>query len=95
LSDCQHEEFTAQVNVARLTAEDGAVTGYMAEFRVICRRCGRPFQFLGLEPGVDNQGARVSLDGLEANIGICPQGELPSPLDRMIVNFGRAPERTN
>lgn len=81
---CQHEDFKATVGVARLTAKDGGpVTGYMAEVRVHCAQCGKPFQFLGLQPGMDTQGARVSLDGLEANIAIVPEGEKPNPLQRM------------
>lgn len=88
---CQHEDFSASVGVARLTDEAGAVTGFMAEIRVACAQCGRAFQFLGLEPGVDLQGARISIDGLEANIAICPQGEIPSPLDRIAVNFAPSP----
>lgn len=82
-SPCAHENFAATVNVARL--ED---TGrFMAEVRVRCTQCNRPFQFLGLEAGLDLNGARVSVDGLEANIAICPQGEQLSPLDNMIVNM--------
>ena len=76
---CKHLNFHASVGVARL--EDTG--GFMAEIRVECADCKMPFQFLGLEPGLDMQGARVSIDGLEANIAICPQGEKPSPLQRM------------
>ena len=76
---CKHLNFHASVGVARL--EDTG--GFMAEIRVECADCKMPFQFLGLEPGLDMQGARVSIDGLEANIAICPRGEKPSPLQRM------------
>ena len=76
-------DFSASVAVARL--ED---TGkFVAEVKVHCAQCLRPFQFLGLEPGLDLNGARVSVDGLEANIAICPQGESPSTLDRIAINF--------
>jgi hypothetical protein len=64
--------------------------GFMAELKIFCGDCGRPFQFLGLEPGMDTQGARVSVDGLEANIAISPEGVKPNPLQRMsygIRNF--------
>lgn len=84
---CEHKDFRATVNVARLEN----VGRFMAEIRVSCAECGRAFQFLGLDPGVDLHGARVSLDGLEANIAICPQGEEPSTLDRIAVHF---PTRT-
>ena len=82
---CQHEAFSAKVNVARL--EDKGL--FMAEIRVVCDQCGIPFQFLGLEPGLDLQGARVSIDGLEANLAICPRGQKPSPLDRISMTIGR------
>ena len=67
-----HEDFDATVAVARL--ED---TGrFMCEVRIKCVGCGVPFQF----PGLDLDGARVSIDGLEANIAICPNGMKPSPV---------------
>lgn len=59
----------------------------MAEIRIQCRDCRTPFQFLGLEPGIDMQGARVSIDGLEANIAIVPNGTRPSPLQKMAFNI--------
>lgn len=84
MSACQHMNFNAIVDVIRL--ED---TGqFMAEIHVECVECKRAFQFLGLEPGIDLQGARVSVDGLEARLAICPQGEKPSPLDRISVQIG-------
>lgn len=75
--------FAAAVKVARL--EDTG--GFMAEISVRCSECKLPFQFLGLEPGLDMQGARVSIDGLEANLAICPQGSKPSPLQRMAFDI--------
>lgn len=79
---CKHENFRANVRVARL--ED---TGrFIAEITVNCDQCGIPFQFMGLEPGIDTDGARVSIDGLEANIAICPQGARPNPLQRITAN---------
>jgi hypothetical protein len=41
-------------------------------------------QFMGLEPGFNFNGANVSLDGLEANIGIHPRGQRPNPLQEML-----------
>ncbi|POR42523.1 hypothetical protein [Methylobacterium sp. V23] len=80
MTACKHENFAAAVRVARL--EDSG--RFMAEIRISCTACGAPFQFLGLEPGLDLQGARVSIDGLEANIAIAPEGTQPSPLQRMV-----------
>lgn len=77
---CKHESFDANVRVARI--ED---TGrFMAEIRITCRDCLVPMQFMGLQPGLNFDGATVSLDGLEANIGIHPQGQRPSPLQKLM-----------
>jgi hypothetical protein len=76
---CKHEDFKANVGVARL--EDSG--GFVAEITVKCSQCGLPFQFLGLEPGIDTQGASVSIDGLEARIAIVPNGSRPNPMQRM------------
>lgn len=79
MAECRHEAFEATVAVARL--ED--VGKFMAEVRVQCSQCKSPFQFLGLEPGMDLNGARVSIDGLEANLAVAPQGSVPNPLQRL------------
>ena len=79
MAGCKHLNFNAKVGVTRL--EDTG--GFMAEITIHCTDCGLPFQFLGLEPGIDSQGARVGVDGLEARIAICPNGSRPSPLQRM------------
>lgn len=80
---CEHLNFDASVGVGRLTDDAGNVTSYMAEIRIKCAGCGVPMQFLGLEPGLDLQGARVSIDGLEANIAVTPEGTRPNPMQRM------------
>lgn len=79
MSKCQHHNFDAKVRVARI--ED---TGrFMAEIRINCLDCGVPMQFMGLEPGFSFDGAHMSLDGLEANIGIHPEGLRPNPLQHL------------
>lgn len=77
---CEHKNFDANVRVARI--EDKG--RFMAEIRITCKDCGEPFQFMGLEPGLNFDGATVSLDGQEANIGICPQGVRPTPFQRLM-----------
>lgn len=77
---CEHKNFDAAVRVARI--EDKG--RFMAEIKITCRDCGTPFQFMGLEPGLNYNGATVSLDGLEANIGIHPQGVQPNPLQKLM-----------
>lgn len=81
---CKHEHFKAHVAVARI--EDKG--RFMADVTVRCAQCNLPFQFLGLEAGLDMNGARVSVDGLEARLAICPQGQVPSPMDGIILNIG-------
>lgn len=77
---CKHTNFDANVSVCRL--EDSG--RFIAEVRINCVECNTPFQFLGLEPGLNFDGATVSLDGLEANIGICPQGHRPNPMQSLM-----------
>lgn len=78
---CLHENFAAQVDVNRIAGKDGAVAGFQADVRIQCAVCGKPFQFLGLKPGLDYRGAAISPDGLEARLGIVPEGEQPSPME--------------
>lgn len=77
---CKHNSFDAQVRVARI--EDAG--RFMAEIQISCRECGVPMQFMGLTPGLNYDGANVSLDGLEANIGIHPRGQRPNPLQSLL-----------
>jgi hypothetical protein len=76
---CAHLDFGARVDVNRL--EDSGQ--FMADVSIHCRRCGLEFEFLGLEPGLDLQGAKVSIDGLQARLAIIPKGSKPNPLQRM------------
>ena len=79
---CLHEEFRAEVDVHRLTSnEHGPVIGYMADVRIQCAQCGLPFEFQGIEPGINPRGATVSLDSQEANLAIAPHGTEPTAFD--------------
>lgn len=60
---------------------------FMLEVTVRCTDCEKPFQFLGLQPGLDFNGARVSVDGLELNVAISPEGARPSPLANMLRGY--------
>lgn len=73
---CKHEAFESRVAVARFSDTNG----FMAEITVTCQQCHKPFMFLGLDPGLDLQGAKVNIDGTEARIAICPVGERLNPL---------------
>lgn len=93
MSRCQHPEFAAQINVIRLTGEDGeTLTGFLAEVRIECAACGRNMQFRGLPAGIHTGGACVSVDGLEARLGLVPQGEEQSFLDTIGAVF--VPDKT-
>lgn len=81
---CQHQNFTANVKVNRLEDEKTkAVNQYLADVTIQCTQCRVHFQFLGLKPGLNLQGAAVSIDGLEARLAICPNDERPNPLQKM------------
>lgn len=77
---CNHINFKANVSVYRLEN----VGKFNAEIRINCADCEIPMQFLGLDPGVNLNGANVSLDGQEARIAISPSDITPSPLIKMI-----------
>ena len=74
---CKHMNFAAKVNVARLS-DSGR---FVADITIECAECHKPFQFRGLHPGMDTDGAHVSLDGLEARIAIVPQVMVPPPFE--------------
>ncbi|MGQ6073491.1 hypothetical protein ACUNGV_27925 [Serratia sp. IR-2025] len=80
IMSCEHMNFDATVRVARI--EDKG--RFMAEIRITCRDCGTPMQFMGLAPGYSISGAHVSLDGMEANIGIFPRGNQPNPMQKLM-----------
>lgn len=73
---CKHLNFHATVRVARI--ED--IGRFVAEVRIHCIECKAPFQFLGVQPGFNYESPTVSLDGLDGNFPICPQGMQPTPL---------------
>lgn len=81
-SACRHLDFKANVGVARLKDSGN----FIAEITIRCRDCGLPFQFNGLQPGLDLHGAAVSADGLEARISISPKGARPNPVQ--VMGFG-------
>lgn len=77
---CKHLKFAADVRVARI--ED--IGRFVAEIRVSCTDCGKPFQFQGLAVGMNYNGATVSLDGLEAHLPIFPDGQQPNPMQSLM-----------
>ena len=80
---CDHKDFAVEAAVNRL--ED---TGqFMMDLTVRCTECGVPFQFMGLEPGLDLQGAKVDLEGTTARLAIHPKGSRPNPMQRMMYGI--------
>ena len=70
---CEHMNFKASVNVGRLSHDDGGpVTGYTADVRVNCAKCGMAFRFIGLPAGNHFAEPRVSMDGTELRAPIEP-----------------------
>jgi hypothetical protein len=51
---CPHEDFTASVDVNRLTPDDSTTVphAYSAGIRVSCSGCGEPFRWIGLQAGM-------------------------------------------
>lgn len=70
MSECEHKEFEARVEVNRL--ED--VKRFVADVSIICRDCRTPFRFVGLPVGISIGGASVSIDATEARLTIAPGG---------------------
>ncbi len=68
MSECEHKEFEARVEVTRL--ED--VKRFAADVHIQCRECKRPFRFLGLPGGLHPEYPTVSVDATEARLPIAP-----------------------
>lgn len=70
---CEHDdEFNSFVGVHRLTDKAGNVIRYAADIRITCTKCGQPFRFLGLPPGLSSIEPTCSFDGIEARMPITP-----------------------
>jgi hypothetical protein len=73
---CNHENFQANVEVARLVDENKPLR-FQADVKIVCQACGIPFAFLGLPGGLNFEGAAVSIDKTEARLAIAPSTEVP------------------
>jgi hypothetical protein len=80
MAGCKHMNFEANVAVARI--ED--IGRFVATVKIHCTECGTPFQFLGVQPGFSYGHPTVRLDGLEADLPICPQGAQPTPMQGLM-----------
>lgn len=65
---CPHAQFTAAVNVARITD----IGRFVADVRIRCEDCGLPFSFVGAPAGFDYNHPTVNVDATEINLPIRP-----------------------
>lgn len=74
---CEHEDFAAFVDVARLTAndDDPTIIGYTAEIRIDCAQCGESFVFRGIPVGVLPGQPTTSVDGRELRAPLAPASD--------------------
>lgn len=76
---CQHENFDAFVDVARITASDTdpTVVGYAAEIKVTCRDCNEPFRWTGVPAGLSPGHPTCSVDETELRAPLRPASADP------------------
>lgn len=86
---CEHQEFSACVEVNRIAVKDGeSPTRYSADIKIKCVSCGVAMRFLGLPMGLDPNGAAVGPLGTEARLAIHPVGSpLPEHDDCLPAGF--------
>lgn len=75
---CQHEDFSASVNIVPLVHDDAADSAnvFMAEIRIVCAECEKPLGFKGVPCGVSLVEPMVSIDGLELRIPLMSPAEV-------------------
>ena len=82
---CQHEQFSADVSAHRIVDPDKPIL-FRADVKVRCVQCGEPFRFLGLDAGLNFERPTVSVDGLELNAPIEPEG-VPMLANRAVFHM--------
>lgn len=77
MSACKHMRYDAQVRVARI--ED--IGRFVAEVTIRCAECDTPVSVPRPATRLQlRRRRRCALDGLEADLPICPRGVQPTPL---------------
>lgn len=73
---CEHMNFSATVNVGRITDnhDETKVIAFSADVRVSCADCGEDFIFLCPTSGMLPDRPAVSVDGLEMRLPLAPAG---------------------
>lgn len=77
---CLHENFTARVDVNRITEDDEVtLAGFYADVRVWCADCDETFVFHGgnLPIGLLPDRPCISVDGAELRVPLRPQSSDP------------------
>jgi hypothetical protein len=91
---CPHENFDAQVVVARLTKEEGGpVVGYSADITVRCADCEEPFRWTGVPGGHSPRQPMCSPDETELRAPLRPASADPDfgmGLPGFAIGFGQA-----
>lgn len=78
MSECAHEDFHVQANIARLADDDGRVRNFVAEINIKCAACGEVFHFIGPDTGFSFTRPTVNVGATTLHAPICP-GEAPLP----------------
>ncbi len=96
---CKHMHFAVKAKVNRLVGMEivdvdkidiatSRVTGHTLDLAVLCKDCGLPFRFLGLQAGLHPREPRVSIDATELRAPLEPS-YVPEILGTPIM-FGKA-----
>lgn len=71
--ECKHENFRADVKVGRLSeVDDGPITHYTADVKIICMDCNTAFEFIGMPAGISRKVPMTNVDFTEARLPIRP-----------------------
>jgi hypothetical protein len=75
---CPHENFTATVEINRLTNDPGtAVIGYNADIKVRCADCDEPFRWVGVQAGLSPARPMCSVGETELRAPLRPASSDP------------------
>lgn len=75
---CEHPDFAAFVDVARITeVEGGPAVSFSATVRVDCAACGESMQWVGTPVGLSPRQPMTSVDGLELRAPLRPRSASP------------------
>jgi hypothetical protein len=76
---CEHLDFNASVEVARLTKsdDDPTVIGYDTTITVWCANCAEPFRWIGVQAGMSSGRPMCSVDETELRAPIRPASADP------------------